>query len=159
MGNGFILMLSVSDGVYESGEDTITFTIISGTGYSVGSPSSATHALVDTTTNSPTSSPTRVCKDVCSTNTQAWETKCDWINICMGCAECTPLSNPTPSPTGGVSVAISNDGSVTEGECGTFNLNLDQVWFKDVTVTLTASGSAIYGTDYTTTEDLSSGSA
>jgi hypothetical protein len=59
--NGFILMVSVSDGVYESGEDTITFTIISGTGYSVGSPSSATHALIDTTsapTHAPSMSPT-----------------------------------------------------------------------------------------------------
>ena len=57
---GLINMVSIADNVYE-GEETITFTIVSGTGYSVGSPTSATHALVDTTpapTPAPSSSPT-----------------------------------------------------------------------------------------------------
>lgn len=58
-------------------------------------------------------------------------------------------AGPTPSPTTGVSVAISSDGSITEGETGNFYLTLDQVWYTDVIVSIVFSGSASSGVDYT----------
>jgi hypothetical protein len=62
--------------------------------------------------------------------------------------EIVDVAAPTLSPTTGVSVAISSDSIITEGETGKFYVTLDQVWYTDVIVSIVYSGSADSGVDY-----------